>query len=63
LLVTGWIFAMDATVVNELSFSEWKIAYWPFKWAIAVGAVLLILQGISKLASDAATVRNSLRGA
>ncbi|WP_026756420.1 TRAP transporter small permease subunit [Sediminimonas qiaohouensis] len=63
LLVTGWIFAMDATVVDEVSFSEWTIAYWPFKWAIAVGAVLLILQGISKLASDVATVRNSLQGA
>ncbi len=63
LLVTGWIFAMDATVVGEVSFSEWTIAYWPFKWAIAVGAVLLILQGISKLASDVATVRNTLQGA
>lgn len=63
LLVTGWIFAMDATVVNEVSFSEWQIAYWPFKWAIVVGGALLILQGISKLAQDVATVRNSLRGA
>lgn len=63
LLVTGWIFAMDATVVNEVSFSEWHIAYWPFKWAIVVGAVLLILQGITKLATDVNTVRNSLRGA
>ncbi|WP_323785262.1 TRAP transporter small permease subunit [Thalassovita sp.] len=63
LLVTGWIFAMDATVVDEVSFSEWQIAYWPFKWAIVVGAVLLILQGISKLASDLNSVRNSLQGA
>ncbi|SLN22816.1 Tripartite ATP-independent periplasmic transporters, DctQ component [Roseovarius litorisediminis] len=63
LLVTGWIFAMDATVVHEVSFSEWTIAYWPFKWAIAIGAVLLILQGIAKLAQDVVTVRNSLQGA
>ena len=61
LLVTGWIFAMDATVVNEISFSEWTIAYWPFKWAIVVGAVLLILQGIAKLARDVATVRHSMQ--
>ena len=61
LLVTGWIFAMDATVVNEVSFSEWTIAYWPFKWAIVVGAVLLILQGIAKLARDVATVRHSMQ--
>ncbi|MEQ8293222.1 MAG: TRAP transporter small permease subunit [Roseovarius sp.] len=61
LLVTGWIFAMDATVVNEISFSEWTIAYWPFKWAIVVGAVLLILQGVAKLARDVATVRHSMQ--
>jgi TRAP-type mannitol/chloroaromatic compound transport system permease small subunit len=63
LLVTGWIFAMDATEVGEISFSEWAIAYWPFKWAIVVGAVLLILQGIAKLAEDVITVRKSLKGA
>ena len=61
ILVTGWIFAMDATVVGEVSFSEWKIAYWPFKWAIVVGAALLILQGIAKLARDIDTVRHSLQ--
>ncbi|MGR3313705.1 TRAP transporter small permease subunit [Roseovarius indicus] len=61
LLVTGWIFAMDATVVNEISFSEWTIAYWPFKWAIVVGAVLLILQGIAKLARDVDIVRQNLQ--
>ena len=63
LLVTGWIFAMDATRVDEVSFSEWTIAYWPFKWAIVIGAVLLILQGIAKLAQDLVTVRKSLQGA
>lgn len=61
LLVTGWIFAMDATVVNEVSFSEWTIAYWPFKWAIVVGAVLLILQGIAKLARDVEIVRQNMQ--
>lgn len=63
LLVTGWIFAMDATEVGEISFSEWAIAYWPFKWAIVIGAALLILQGIAKLAEDVITVRKSLQGA
>ena len=52
---------MDATVVNEISFSEWTIAYWPFKWAIVVGAVLLILQGIAKLARDVDIVRQNLQ--
>ena len=63
LIVTGWIFAMDATRVGEISFSEWQIAYWPFKWTIALGGVLLFLQGIAKLARDIETVRQSFRGA
>ena len=52
LFVTCWIFAMDATKVNELSVTEWQVAYWPVKWMMVVGAVLLILQGIAKLAKD-----------
>lgn len=63
LLVTGYIFAADATRVGEISFSEWGIAYWPFKWALVVGAVLLVLQGVAKLARDLATVRNAYAGA
>ena len=57
LMVTGWIFAMDATEVAEISFSEWAIAYWPFKWAIFLGALLLVLQGISKFAKDIETLK------
>ncbi|MHA6687263.1 TRAP transporter small permease subunit [Mesorhizobium sp. A556] len=52
LLVTSWIFAMDATRVSEVSFTEWRIAYWPMKWAMVVGAILLSLQGISKFTQD-----------
>ena len=56
LLVTGWIFAVDATRVNEVSFTEWQLAYWPFKWAIVVGALLLLLQGVARLAQDFRTL-------
>ena len=63
LLVTGWIFAMDATRVNEISFSEWEIAYWPFKWAIFVGGLLLILQGVAKLARDIRAIGAAAKGA
>jgi TRAP-type mannitol/chloroaromatic compound transport system permease small subunit len=63
LLATGWIFAMDATRVGEISFSEWAIAYWPFKWAIFVGGVLLILQGVAKLARDIRAVGAARQGA
>ncbi|MCE7026932.1 TRAP transporter small permease subunit [Jiella avicenniae] len=62
LLVTGWIFAADATRVNEVSFTEWQLAYWPFKWAIVVGAVLLLLQGVAKLAQDFRTLATGSPG-
>ena len=52
LLVTGAIFASDAIEVWEVSFTEWAIQYWPVKISIAVGALLLILQGLSKLIKD-----------
>jgi TRAP-type mannitol/chloroaromatic compound transport system permease small subunit len=52
LLVTGMIFAMDSVEVWEVSFTEWAIQYWPVKISIAVGALLLILQGLSKVIRD-----------
>ncbi len=52
LLVTGWIFMMDSAEVGEVSFTEWGIQYWPVKITIVVGAVLLLVQGLVKLAGD-----------
>ena len=52
LLVTGWIFAMDSLDVWEVSFTEWAIQYWPVKISIVVGALLILLQGVSKLIKD-----------
>lgn len=62
LLVTGWIFAVDATRVSEVSFTDWQLAYWPFKWAIVVGALLLVLQGVAKLAQDFRTLASGVPG-
>ena len=62
LLVTGWIFAADATRVSEVSFTDWQLAYWPFKWAIVVGALLLVLQGVAKLAQDFRTLASGVSG-
>ncbi len=52
LLWTGWIFAADAIQVWEVSFTEWAIQYWPVKMTMALGAFLLIMQGLSKLCKD-----------
>jgi TRAP-type mannitol/chloroaromatic compound transport system permease small subunit len=37
---------------GEISFNEWEIPLWPMKWVMVVGGLLLVLQGVSKLAQD-----------
>ena len=49
---TGARFALDAISVGEHSFTEWGVQYWPVKLSIPIGALLIILQGISKLIKD-----------
>jgi len=56
MLVTGYRFAADAIGLGEVSFTEWAVQYWPVKLMIPVGAVLLLLQGISKLIKDVMVV-------
>ncbi|SNR54284.1 TRAP transporter small permease subunit [Puniceibacterium sediminis] len=45
---------------GEISFNEWEVPLWPMKWVMVIGGLLLVLQGISKLAQD---VRAVVRGA
>ncbi len=56
LMVTGWIFFNDSFEVGEVSFTEWGIQYWPIKFALPLGAVLLLLQGIAQLLKDIAVL-------
>lgn len=92
LLVTSYIFAMDAIAVptgngllsqwargeiptsqmlanwnmaqwtapnirwGEISFNEWEVPLWPMKWVMVIGALLLVLQGVSKFAKDVRAV-------
>ena len=49
---TGWVFAADSIGVWEVSFTEWAIQYWPVKVTLSVGALLLMLDGITKLIKD-----------
>lgn len=41
---------------GEISFNEWEVPLWPMKWVMVLGALLLLLQGISKIAQDVQTV-------
>jgi len=54
LLFTGWTFFNDSWQVNEVSLSEWAIQYWPIKFSMSLGAVLLLIQGIAQLIKDIA---------
>jgi TRAP-type mannitol/chloroaromatic compound transport system permease small subunit len=37
---------------GEISFNEWEVPLWPMKWVMVIGGLLLVTQGISKLAQD-----------
>jgi len=52
ILVTGYIFLKDSLRVWEVSFTEWGISYWPVKVTLPLGAILIILQGFSRLVKD-----------
>ena len=52
ILWTGWTFFKDSVQIWEVSFTEWAIAYWPVKLAIPLGALLLTLQGFTRLFKD-----------
>ncbi|MGD8408250.1 MAG: TRAP transporter small permease subunit [Thiohalophilus sp.] len=58
LLVTGWTFFLDSYKVSEVSFTEWAISYWPIKFALPLGAALLLLQGIAQLIKDISVAIN-----
>ncbi len=49
---TGWVFAADSIGVWEVSFTEWAIQYWPVKITLSLGALLLMLDGLTKLIKD-----------
>ncbi len=60
LLWTGWIFFYDSFSVFEVSFTEWAIQYWPIKLSLPLGAALLLLQGLSRLAKDIMILKNGI---
>ncbi len=55
-LISGWIFFYDSFSIKEVSFTEWGIQYYPIKFALPLGALLILLQGIARLAEDIHTL-------
>jgi TRAP-type mannitol/chloroaromatic compound transport system permease small subunit len=56
LLWKGWGFAWRSIVIWEYSQSNWAPLIWPIKLTIPLGALLIILQGVSNLLSDITSV-------
>ncbi len=56
LMFVGWTFFYDSYEVREVSFSEWAISYWPIKFSLPLGALLLLLQGVAQVLKDIAVL-------
>ncbi|MDW7747121.1 TRAP transporter large permease subunit [Halomonas sp.] len=70
LLVTGWKFFSQSvsdrfffgsSYANETSFTEWAIQFYPVKFMLFFGALLLLLQGIAQLIRDFQAFRHHRR--
>ncbi|SEM07236.1 TRAP transporter large permease subunit [Halomonas daqiaonensis] len=66
LLFTGWKFFSQSvsdefffgsSYANETSFTEWAIQFYPVKFMLFFGALLLLLQGFGQLMRDAQSYR------
>ena len=52
LLGSSWRFFMDAVNMFEVTEETWRVQLYPVKGTMVVGAVLLVLAGVSKLLKD-----------
>lgn len=52
LTLTSWTYFKNAYAMGETTMETWGIQHWPAKGAMLLGAVLILLAGISKLMKD-----------
>ncbi|MFU2489273.1 TRAP transporter small permease subunit [Thauera sp. WH-1] len=52
MISTGWRFFSDSYNMGERSLETWQVQYWPVKATLVLGAVLILLAGISHLIKD-----------
>jgi len=62
LLGTSWTFFSDSFAMKEITVETWGIQHWPVKGVMVLGAVLLLLAGISRLTKDIMLYRRLGRG-
>jgi len=52
MLATSWRFFYDSWGQQERTLETWQIHYWPLKLMMVLGALLILLAGISQLIKD-----------
>lgn len=62
MLIYGGSLAWESVSIWEHSNSAWGVALYPFKMAIPLGALLLLLQGLAKLVRDILTAAGRSAG-
>ncbi len=63
LVGTSWGFFANSYAMDERTVETWGIQYWPVKLMMFVGAVLILLAGVSKLTKDIILYRRMGEGA
>ncbi len=61
LAATSWVFLKGSIEVDERSVETWQIQYWPVKAMMFLGALLIMLAGISQLIKDVRTFESAVR--
>jgi TRAP-type mannitol/chloroaromatic compound transport system permease small subunit len=52
LLGTSWTFFVNSYDMGERTMETWGIQHWPVKGMMVLGALLILLAGVSKLVKD-----------
>ena len=52
MLITGTLFALQSIETSEISLDVWQVEHWPVKIVLALGALLLVIQGLAKFIKD-----------
>ncbi|UFS55846.1 TRAP transporter small permease subunit [Comamonadaceae bacterium M7527] len=61
MMATSWRFGVESLAMDERSVETWQIQYWPVKALMFVGAVLILLAGVSRLIKDIRTYETCLK--
>ncbi|MDX1669833.1 MAG: TRAP transporter small permease subunit [Limnobacter sp.] len=62
MVATSYTFFVDSVAIDERSLETWQVQFWPVKGAMLLGAILILLAGISRLIKDIRAFEGHLKG-